>query len=373
MLGAKGGIRMIKTTRPSHGRLKLFLAAGAVVVLGGAALAADPTTPSSVQTDWGTFTLSPDIAARVTAKQPLRVVLSMEGPAIPVFGPQYQYGFGVGVKVAEQESGATLDGKFLGPNPPDMNEQINQVRSQAAAGQLDCLSLEGGGAPTWIPIINDLAAKGIPVFTVGEDIDGSHRLGTFHTDWDKEGRMAAKAVVDYFAANKLDLKSLAVASSVPNQPFAQTRMKGFIDEVQKLAPGAVFANNADNAINGTFDPAATYAAMKAFITGHPGVQVIYHTDVNSGVTDKIISDLNQKGSMFAVGHNVSDETLAAIKDGRQIGTIDQNYPAQSQWAASVCAQFLTTGKILPNTNEPILVTAANVDDSLANLKKTTGR
>jgi ABC-type sugar transport system substrate-binding protein len=364
---------MKKFEARSRARRTLLLAAGAIIAFAGAASAADPTPPESTTLDWGTFTLSKDIHDRVVAKQPLRIVLSMEGPAIPVFGPQYQYGFAAGVKVAEQESGATIEGKFLGPNPPDMNEQINQVRSQAAAGQLDCLSLEGGGAPTWIPIINDLTSKGIPVFTVGEDIDGSHRLGTFHTDWDKEGRMAAKAVVDYFAANKLDLKSLAVASSVPNQPFAQTRMKGFIDEVQKLAPGAVFANTADNAINGTFDPAATYAAMKAFVTGHPDVQVIYHTDVNSGVTDKIISDLNKKGAMFAVGHNVSDETLAAIKDGRQIGTIDQNYPAQSQWAASVCATYLTTGKILPNTNEPILVTAANVDESLANLKKTTGR
>jgi len=57
----------------------------------------------------------------------------------------------------------------------------------------------------------------------------------------------------------------------------------------------------------------------------------------------------------------------------QLGTIDQNSPAQSEWAATVCATCLTTGEILPNTNEPVLVTAANVEESLANLKKTTGR
>ncbi len=127
---------MVMTHGPSWARTKLLLI-GAALVVAGAASAAEPTPPTSVTADWGTFTLSPDIAARVTAKQPLRVVLSMEGPAIPVFGPQYQYGFGVGVKVAETESGATLEGKFLGPNPPDMNEHINQVRSQSAAGQMD--------------------------------------------------------------------------------------------------------------------------------------------------------------------------------------------------------------------------------------------
>jgi ABC-type sugar transport system substrate-binding protein len=70
---------------------------------------------------------------------------------------------------------------------------------------------------------------------------------------------------------------------------------------------------------------------------------------------------------------VSDEVLAAIKSGVQIGTIDQNYPSQSEWAATVCSTYLTTGEILPNTNEPLLVTAVNADESLANLKLTTGR
>jgi ABC-type sugar transport system substrate-binding protein len=353
--------------------LALALTVGSLPLWTGSAFAADPTPPTTVQTDSGPFTLADSIRQRVIDKQPLRIVLSMEGPAIPVFGPQYQYGFAAGVKVAESDSGATIDGKFLGPTPPDINEQINQVRSQAAANQMDCLALEGGGAPNWIPIINDLVSKGIPVFTVGEDIDGSHRLGTFHTDWTKEGQMDAQAVVDYFKAHNLDLKMLALASSVPDQPFAQTRMKGFMDEVKRLAPNAEFANTPANAINGSFDPAATYAAIKAFITGHAGVQVVYHTDVNAGVIDKIIGDLNMNGKMFAAGHNVSDETLAAIKNGVQIATIDQDYPAQSQWAASVCATFLTTGKILPNTNEPLLVTAANVDDAIATLKKTTGR
>lgn len=363
---------MHQSRRGSPG-MTLLGGAAIGVLLASAAHAEGPTPPTAVTTDWGTFTLNETIRERVLAAQPLRIALSMEGPAIPVFGPQYQYGFTAGVEVAEKESGVTIEGKFLGPNPPDINEQINQVRSQAAAGQLDCLSLEGGGAPSWVPIINDLASRGIPVFTVGEDIEGSHRLGTFHTDWTLEGQMAAKAVVDYFAANGLELKSLAVASSVPNQPFAQIRMNAFINEIKALAPGAEFANSADNAINGTFDPAATYAAIKAFLTGHAGVQVLYHTDVNAGVIDKIILDTNQKGTMFAVGHNVSDETLDAIKTGVQIGTIDQNFPAQSQWAASVCATFLTTGHILPNTNEPVLVTAANVDEALETLKRTTGR
>jgi ABC-type sugar transport system substrate-binding protein len=344
----------------------------ALLAATGAAYA-QATPPTTTDLEWGTFTLSPAIAERVTSGQPLRIVLSMEGPAIPVFGPQYMFGFNAGVKVAEERSGVPIEGKFIGPTPANMNEQIAQVRSLAAANQLDCLSLEGGGAPTWIPIIKDLTDKGIPVFTVGEDIEGSQRLGTFHTDWALEGRMAADAVVDYFKANNLELKSLALASSVPDQPFAQTRMTAFRDEILAKAPGATFENEPGNAINGSFDPAATYSAIKAFLTGHAGVQVVYHTDVNSGVVDKIITDTGAQGKLFAIGHNVSDEVLAAIKDGIQIGTIDQNYPSQSEWAATVCSTYLTTGEILPNTNEPLLVTAANADESLANLKLTTGR
>ncbi|MEQ1768617.1 MAG: substrate-binding domain-containing protein [Devosia sp.] len=368
-----GGIKMHNHTK-RFAAPTLVAACSIIALLAVTSAAqAQPKPPTTTDLEWGTFTLSPAIAERVTSGQPLRVVLSMEGPAIPVFGPQYMFGFGEGVKVAEKLSGVPIEGKFIGPTPPNMNEQIAQVRSLAAANQLDCLSLEGGGAPTWIPIIKDLTDKGIPVFTVGEDIEGSQRLGTFHTDWALEGRMAAGAVVEYFKANNIELKSLALASSVPDQPFARTRMTAFRDEIKALVPTATFENEPANAINGTFDPAATYSAIKAFLTGHAAVQVVYHTDINSGVVDKIITDTGAKGKMFAIGHNVSDEVLAAIKSGVQIGTIDQNYPSQSEWAATVCSTYLTTGDILPNTNEPVLVTAANADESLANLKLTTGR
>ena len=58
---------------------------------------------------------------------------------------------------------------------------------------------------------------------------------------------------------------------------------------------------------------------------------------------------------LVIGHNVDLTNLAGIEDGTQIATLDQNYLAQAQFPALACADYLKTGKILPNTNVPIVI------------------
>jgi hypothetical protein len=58
--------------------------------------------------DWGTFSLNPEIAQRVTDGEPLRVVLSMQGTGIPVFGRQQQIGVDRACAAA-QEAGINVD------------------------------------------------------------------------------------------------------------------------------------------------------------------------------------------------------------------------------------------------------------------------
>lgn len=319
-----------------------------------------------------TFKLAPRIAEKVKSGDTLNVALSMEGQTIPVYGPQYKYGFDAGIKAASDEYGVQLKGVFLGPVAADPTEQIAQVRSQITTNGFDCIAVEGGSNPAWVPVINQMVDQGIPVFTVGTDIDKSKRFGTFKTDNFNEGELDAQAVADAFEKEGTPLKEAMMTTGDIASVFAQERMKGFSSKLKELVPGIKFHNNPDNALQTGFDPAKVYSGIRAFAQGHPGLQVIYQTDAGAEFADKVVRDLGRVGKLFVAGHNVSLPVLKAIEDGVQISTIDQNYPAQSAFPANACAAFLTKGEVLPNTNEPRVVDASNVVQARKDFIETGG-
>lgn len=362
---------------------------GAVAVFGIAALAlsgcvgpndADPSGPSGegspyqYEADWGTFTLSPDIAQKIEDGSAINVVLSMQGQTTPIYGPQYAYGLPIGIEAAEEEYGLDLSGQMIGPEAGGDNAlQLSQIESLAAAGQIDCLALDGGGDPAFVRIIDRLMEDGIPVFTTGTDLIESKRLGTFHTDWEFEGQLDAQATADFFEAKGEELTHVAMTSGAVDQLWAQTRMQAFEAELKKLVPGVTFVNTAESALMTGFSPTDVYAKVSAFLTGNPDVQVVYQTDTGAATVNKVITDLGREGETFSVGHNVSEAIIDGIAQGLQIATLSQDYPAQAAFAGRACGAFLATGEVLPNTNEPELIDSTNWEAALEAFKESTGQ
>jgi ABC-type sugar transport system substrate-binding protein len=328
--------------------------------------------PYVYHASWGTFHLSPAIASKISGHQTLNIGLSMEGQTIPIYGPQYKYGFGVGVKKWSKVYGVPVHGVFLGPVTADPTTQLNQLRSALATNSVDCLTVEGGGNPAFAPLIDQAIASGIPVFTVGTDILQSHRFATFHTIWTEEGGLDADAMVKYFKAHNITLKQAWMTTGDVSAPFAQARMSGFMTELKKLVPSVTFLDTPSTAPNTGFDPATVYNDAKSFLAGHSGIQAVYQTDAGAEFVDKAIVDLGLKGKVFTSGENVDLTNLNYIQTGVQVSTIDQNYPAQSAYPVHACLAFLLQGKILPNNNTPGVITAANVQQARRRFIATGG-
>jgi ABC-type sugar transport system substrate-binding protein len=364
-------------SRGTRGRAVRF--AGLLIAVGlgvgvAAAVAAPHRPPYVKKFSWGTFHLAPRIAKDLQTHKKLSVVFSINGTATPVYGPQYEYAFPRAIAAANKQYKkyhVQLSGKIIGPVQSDPTTQINQLESAIAAGQVDCLALTPA-TTGFNEVVNKAVAAGIPVFTAGSDADGSHRFSTFETNWPAEGKLAAETAVKFFQKHNITLKYVAMASGGATTQFAQERMTGFYNELQKLVPSVTFLNTPSSALNTTFDPGATYSQTLAYLQGHQNVQLLYQTDIAGGVTDKAINDAGLKGKTFVIGHNVDLQTLAGIKDGTAIATLDQNYIAQASFPARACAAYFATGKILPNTNVDKLITAANVDAAPTLFKKTTG-
>jgi ABC-type sugar transport system substrate-binding protein len=331
-------------------------------------------SPYEYEAEWGTFTLSQSISQKIEDEEPINVVLSMQGQTTPIYGPQYAYGLPLGIEDAEKEYGLDLNGQMIGPDAGGDNAlQLSQIESLAAAGQIDCLALDGGGDPAFVRIIDRLIDDGIPVFTTGTDLVDSKRLGTFHTDWEFEGQLDAKATADFFEAKGEELTSVAMTSGAVDQLWAQTRMQAFEAELKELVPGVTFVNSADSALMTGFSPTDVYAKVNAFLTGNPDVQVVYQTDTGAATVNKAITDLGREGKTYSVGHNVSEAIIDGIADGLQIATLSQDYPAQAGFAGRACGAFLATGEVLPNGNEPELIDTTNWEEALEAFKESTGQ
>lgn len=361
----------MKRRRIAGGTVKVAVLLVAVGVVAGVGVAATPKKPFVAKFSWGTFHLAPRIAAKVRSHKKLQVVFSINGTATPVYGPQYEYAFPRAIAAANKKYKVNLSGKIIGPVQSDPTTQINQLESAIASGQVDCLALTPATSG-FNAVVNKAVAAGIPVFTAGSDADGSHRFSTFKTDWPAEGKVAARTAAAFFTQHNIPLKYAALASGGATTQFAQERMTGFYNELRKLIPNVQFLNTPADALNTSFDPAATYSATLAYLQGHPNVQLIYQTDIAGGVTDKAVNDAGLKGKAYVIGHNVDLQTLSGIADGTAIATLDQNYIAQASFPAQACAAYFSKGKILPNTNVDTVITAKNVAAATALFKKTAG-
>ena len=321
--------------------------------------------------DGSTFTLHPRVAQKLANGEPINYVFSYGSTAIPLFSPQYKAGYER--TLPEAQKILPMNGQAIAPASAvqDSNEQIAQIDALWKADQIDCLSVQSTGTDSFTKIVNDIMASGIPVFTVGVQSNGNE-FTNFTQISDKEGRQAAGIVVDFMKAKGLDFKNFAVSGGDPTQNWAQGRMQGFIDGIKEAIPDATFINDATTALVTTYDPAGTYDAYKAFITGNPEVQVIENVDIGGEHAARAIADSGNTGKMFSLGWNVSIGQLDAIEAGTQIVALDQQWGDQAGFGAMACAELLKNGNVLPNTNTLKPITTDNVVEAREEFMKIAG-
>ena len=322
--------------------------------------------PQTVKRDWGTFTLAPRIAEKLKNHEPINYVFSYQGSGIPLFSQQYMQGFKAGCEMGKKIY--PMNCSPIAPVQTDPNQQVSQIEAKLAAGAIDCISIEPVTSDSTTAIVNKLMAQGIPVFTAGVTSRG-HEFTNFTQIPMKEGATAADIVLKWMDSSGNHLKVFAVSGGDPAQFWAQGRMKGFREAIQKAIPDAKFVTTESNAIITTYDPGKTFDTYKAFLSAHPDVQFIENVDIGAEYADKAIVGLNRQGKVFTIGWNVSKGQLQAIEDGTQVALLDQRWPDQAAFGGPACAQFLANGVILPNTQTLRPVLKADVAEARAQLEK----
>jgi ABC-type sugar transport system substrate-binding protein len=354
-------------------KLRLVVAGGLVLaVAGGTANGIAADAWQKKLKDGSTFNLATRIQDKIKKGEKVNYVFSYASSGITGFSSQYKAGY----DHTQAAAGKILPMNFksIAPSAPqgDLQQQIQQIQALVNTNQVDCLSIEPFNSTGMTSITNQLMAKGIPVFTVGLTSNGNE-FTNFTQVPNVEGHTAAATVLSYMKAHNLHFKTFAVSGGDPSQYWATQRALGFKQGIMKAIPTAKFLTTDKSMLNVTYDPAKTYDAYKAFLSGKgKDVDVIENVDIGAGYAARAIKDAGRAGKAFSVGWNVTPDQIEALQNGTEIALFDQKWPEQAGFGALACANFLKTGKILPNSQRLQVITKQNYKAAQAALKKLTG-
>jgi len=203
----------------------------------------------------------------------LRVLLP--GYGIPLFSAQYKDGYTQGLAAGQKIY--PMNGKSIAPVQTDPNQQVAQIEALLTAGQIDCISIEPATSSGSPPLQPD-DGPGHSGLHRRRDLERA-RVHELHPGSVERRRDGRQHVLDYMHKNSLTFKNFAVSGGDPSQFWAQGRMTGFMNTIKAAIPDANFVNDPSTALNTSYDPAPTYDKAKAFLLGHPNVDVFQNSDI----------------------------------------------------------------------------------------------
>ncbi|HEY8286632.1 MAG TPA: sugar ABC transporter substrate-binding protein [Chloroflexota bacterium] len=328
---------------------------------GGAARAAAPQTTAKFP--WGTFTLNARIAAKVAAHQPINAIVSFQAMSVPFAAPEMNAGMKRAAAAMKSKYGVTINTKVVGPVNTDPNAQISQIRTLINSGQVDCLAIEPVTPDAFAGIFDEAFKAGVPIFSVNTDAPKAHRFTYYGIDELAGGKIDGQYTVSWLKQHSVTPTGAAIFTGDTTAPWAQGRMTGWLDMIKAAWPNLKIYGTPTTAPSDNYQATVEYSKLRSLLTGHPDVNLVFHTDWGTEQMQKAISDVGRTGKVFGVGYNVDEAILNEVQTGAIIGTLDQRYDNQSEGFVQGCGNFLL-GKKLPSYPvtyvKPFMVTQSNV-------------
>lgn len=316
---------------------------------------------------FGDFTLAERISSRISSGEPVRIVLGVAGTGIPIQGPAMRIGMERGC--AAEQSTLTAECRNVGPVNPNPAQQLAELETLLNSGEVDCLALQPPLPNQFNGIVNRYADAGIPVFTLNIDTPNAKRIAHYALNEEQAGEINGKVTAEIVKEKGIEVDTIAMGSGAPDQPWAQSRMKGFATGYTSVFPDANFFNDYRSALptGRNFTTQEVLNSVSPFLTANPNVTLFFHTDQGVEGVGNIIRSRNLIGSTFTSGFNVSGPILDAIDQDATLVTIDQGFDNQAEAAVRACIQYLATGEAPVDPLQyllPVVITKAGGADQI---------
>lgn len=315
---------------------------------------------TSIDFDWGTFTLAQRIIDKAASGEALNIVVSNQGTAIPVFGAEQQIGVDRGCE-ANGGRGLAITCSLKGPASTDATAQLAELQTLLASDQVDCLGVGSPAPDAFVDIINQYVDAGIPVFTENTDVPNSKRFAFFALNERDAARVNGQVTAEIVAAKGLPITGVAMGSGGPEQQWAQDRMGGFQEGFSAAFPDTPFKQDEKSGIptGPNYTTAEVIASVGPYMQANSDVNLFFHTDQGVEGVGIVIRDGGLAGKAWTSGFNVSMELLELMDQDIILTTINQGFDNQAEAAVRACVDLLVDGTIPPDPLaylDPVVIT-----------------
>lgn len=238
----------------------------------------------------------------------------------------------------------------------NIDQQVSILEDQIRRG-VRALVVAPSGPAQIMPVLDQAAARGIPVVLVDTDAPWPRKVSYIGTDNRKGGGLAAR-----FLAERLHGRGrIAMIHGLPGNLSQDERASGFVETLGGFEGMELVARQPAHS-----ERALALNVMENILTAHPDLEAVFATNDQMALGAlEALDARGLRGRVLVVGFDATQEAVRATLEGRLTATIAQNPEAMGRKAVEAALAALEGRKVPARVDTGTdLVTAENAARSL---------
>ncbi len=259
-----------------------------------------------------------DMSAAPAAAEPAPFPADAK-PYIPIVSKGFQHQFWQAVKLGAEQKGTELNAEvnFIGPaTESEVAQQIEMLQAEYDKGP-DAVCFAALDSQAANPLLEQMAADGIPVIAFDSGVDSDIPITTAATDNVAAAAMAADKMAELIGgAGKVGviIHDQTSRTGIDRGDGFINRMKEAYPDIEVLEPQY-----------GGGDQLKSTDLAKAIITANPDIKGFFGANEGSAIgVVNAVNELDMVGKLVVIGYDSGAAQIEAIKSGLMAGAVQQN-------------------------------------------------
>jgi ribose transport system substrate-binding protein len=233
----------------------------------------------------------------------------------------------------------------------NIDQQVSILEDQIRKGAKALVVAPAGSAQV-VPVLEQAAARGIPVILVDSDAPFPKKVTYVGTDNKQGGRLAAQFLAKHLAGQG----EVALIHGVPGNLSQDDRAAGFAEALAETPGLQLVARQPANS-----ERALGLTVMENVLTARPNVKGVFCTNDQMALGAlEALAARGLTGKVAVVGFDATDEAVRAVADGRLAATIAQNPRAMGEKGVEAALAVIAGKPVEPRIDTGTeLVTSTN--------------
>jgi ribose transport system substrate-binding protein len=277
---------------------------------------------------------------------------------VPIVSKGFQHQFWLAVESGAEAMAEELNMEvnFIGPeSESQVDKQIDMLLAEYAKNP-DAVCFAALDSVAANPILEDMAADGIPVIGFDSGVDSDIPITTAATDNLAAAALAAEKMVGLIG----DTGKVGVIVHDQTSRTGIDRTDGFINYMTENHPGIEIVGPRFEG----GDQLRSTDAAKDMITSNPEMLGFFGGNEGSAIgVLNAVNELDKAGEIVVIGYDSGQFQIDAIKDGTMAGAVQQDPVSIGAWCVEAAAMALQGEEVPPVIDTGFKwADATNIDD-----------